>query len=74
MHGTPQAPSDLHRHRLLTSRFRGASNDWYFRDGKNANEVTVSGVFSSNDPADLHAAVLAGLGVAQSARAHFDDQ
>lgn len=73
-HGIPQRPSDLMKHRLLASRYRGGSGNWRLSDGGEDIEVPVSGIFSSNDPADLHAAVLAGLGIAHSARALFDAQ
>ncbi len=74
VHGIPERPSDLGKHRLIASRYRGVSGRWHFRDGDDQVEFPVSGFFSSNDPADIHSAALAGLGIAQSARGLFDPQ
>ncbi|MFD2138340.1 substrate binding domain-containing protein [Novosphingobium resinovorum] len=71
-HGCPLHPSDLDRHELVTNRYLGATSDWLF---KNCEQQTLSPTarrLSCNSPADIHAAVLAGIGIAQSARGLFD--
>lgn len=71
-HGTPRTPSDLQRHALVTHQYRGSSSPWVFRDHGALVEYSPAGRFSCNDPADMRAAALAGIGVAQSARGLFD--
>lgn len=70
-HGTPAQPEEILDHRLVTNRYRGATSDWHFRVDGHALAIPVSGRFSSNHPADLQAAVVAGLGIGQSARGLF---
>ncbi len=71
-HGAPAQPAEIHDHYLVTSRYRGATSDWHFDLDGQGLAIPVCGRFSSNHPADLHAAVVAGLGIGQSARGLFD--
>ncbi|MET3528594.1 LysR family transcriptional regulator [Phenylobacterium koreense] len=71
-HGAPLTPSDLDAHHLLANRYLGAVGAWRFQHSEREVVTPTSGRFSCNDPADVHAAVLAGLGIAQSARALFE--
>ncbi|MFB8343914.1 LysR substrate-binding domain-containing protein [Brucella cytisi] len=73
-HGIPLKPSDLDTHHLLANRHLGAIGDWRFKNSERDTVTPMSGRFSCNNPADMHAAVLAGLGIAQSARALFEPQ
>ena len=73
-HGMPSRPSDLHAHELLPNRYLGAIIDWHFAGSEQDLVTPPAGRFSCNSPADMRAAVLAGLGIAQSARAVFDAQ
>lgn len=71
-HGVPSTPSDLGTHQLLANRYLGAISDWHFANSERDIVTPAAGKFSCNDPADMHAAVLAGLGIVQSARALFE--
>jgi LysR family transcriptional regulator for bpeEF and oprC len=73
-HGVPLTPSDLYTHQLLANRHLGAISDWYFSNSEQDIISPVAGRFSSNNPADMHAAVLAGLGIVQSARKLFEEE
>ncbi|MFD2249369.1 LysR family transcriptional regulator for bpeEF and oprC [Pseudochelatococcus lubricantis] len=71
-HGVPLKPSDLDAHHLLANRYLGAISNWHFKNSEREIVTPASGRFSCNNPADTHAAVLAGLGIVQSARALFE--
>ena len=71
-YGVPLKPSDLDTHQLLANRYLGAASDWHFTNGDRDMVTPMGGKFSCNNPADMRAAALAGLGVVQSARALFD--
>lgn len=71
-HGVPLTPSDLDTHQLLANRHLGAIIDWCFSNSERNIVCPMSGRFSGNNPADIHAAALAGLGIVQSARALFE--
>lgn len=70
--GVPGTPSDLSTHQLLPNRYLGAISDWQFKDSERDTITPKAGKFSCNSPADMHAAVLAGLGIVQSARTLFE--
>lgn len=70
--GVPLHPSELDRHQLIANRHLGEMSDWRFNNSQSDVLKPPLGRFSCNNPADMHAAVLAGLGVAQSSRALFD--
>ncbi|MEW5420579.1 LysR family transcriptional regulator [Amorphus sp. 3PC139-8] len=72
-HGFPVTPADLNEHQLVTNRHRGAINNWHFSTAEGEFAMPAAGRFGSNDPADIHAAVLAGLGIAQGARGVFEE-
>ncbi len=62
-HGLPRSAQELGKHRLLT--FIGASSDWALSTARGGTvNVTPSGRFSSNTISALHAASLAGAGIA----------
>ena len=62
-HGLPRSAQELDKHRLLT--FIGASSDWVLSPVRGeAVTVTPSGRFRSNTISALHAATLAGAGIA----------
>jgi LysR family transcriptional regulator, regulator for bpeEF and oprC len=70
--GIPMRPNDLSGHRLVAHRSQGAVTAWRFRDGEGHMSVPVTAQFSCDNPTDLHAAVLAGLGICQAARGLFE--
>ncbi len=72
--GTPSRPSDLNAHHLLASRFLGSINDWHFADCEPASVSPRLARFVCNEPFDLHAAVVAGLGLTQIAYGLFDSE
>jgi len=72
IHDRPLHPSDLDRHELVTNRYLGATSDWLFKNCEQQIISPTSKRLSCNSPADIHAAVLAGIGIAQSARGLFD--
>lgn len=72
IHGVPLDPSQLDKHQLIANRYLGATSDWHFRNGSSDVLTPALGWFCCNNPADIRAAVLAGLGIAQSARGLFE--
>lgn len=70
--GAPATPDDLEQHQHVAHRFRGAPADWMFSGPGGPVVKPALARFSCNQSADLHAAVLGGLGIAQSARALFE--
>jgi DNA-binding transcriptional LysR family regulator len=62
-HGLPRSAQELDNHRLLT--FIGASSDWQLSAARGGSvNVTPAGRFRSNTISALHAATLAGAGIA----------
>ncbi|NVZ49825.1 LysR family transcriptional regulator [Pseudomonas sp. B6002] len=62
-HGLPRSAQELDAHRLLT--FIGATSDWALSPARGETiKVTPSGQFRSNTISALHAATLAGAGIA----------
>ncbi|MGY2161431.1 LysR family transcriptional regulator [Pseudomonas tolaasii] len=62
-HGLPRSAQELDKHRLLT--FVGASSDWELTAVRGGTvKVTPSGQFRTNTISALHAATLAGAGIA----------
>ncbi|MBV8604819.1 MAG: LysR family transcriptional regulator [Pelomonas sp.] len=65
-HGTPLAPSDLQRHRIVRGPVGWQDSAWRFeRDGRIAS-IEVAPKFSTNDTAGALAAALGGLGIAST--------
>lgn len=63
LHGLPRTAQELDSHRLLT--FIGASSDWELSSARGASvKVTPTGQFKTNTISALHAAALAGAGIA----------
>lgn len=62
-HGSPSSPEDLKAHNCLTHAF-GSRAEYRLRRGGQALSVAVTGTLFSNETAVLHAAALAGGGVA----------
>jgi DNA-binding transcriptional LysR family regulator len=62
-HGAPARPEDLKAHNCLTHAF-GSRAEYRLRQGGQALSVAVSGRLFSNETAVLHAAALAGAGIA----------
>ena len=74
-HGRPRTPEDLARHNCLalTLRETRLARDWRFRrDGADFTLMPKGGM-SFSDGAALHAAVLAGYGLAQKHGYYVDD-
>lgn len=74
LQGVPQHPSELSQHQLIANRYLGEMSDWRFTNSQNEVVKPAVSRFSCNSPADMHAAVMAGMGVAQSARGLFDKE
>ncbi|AYD01063.1 hypothetical protein NCHU2750_16740 [Neorhizobium sp. NCHU2750] len=64
-HGEPQTPADLAQHHCLPYLFEGTSRQWRFRGDQGAFTVATPSRFRTNDAASVHAAAIAGLGIAQ---------
>ncbi|MEO5325773.1 LysR family transcriptional regulator [Mesorhizobium sp. CC13] len=60
--GVPTKPSDLAAHLCLGLNFQSRFNDWEFRGGR---KVRMDGRFTCNSVEALHAACLAGVGIAR---------
>lgn len=67
--GTPQTPEDLLQHNCLPYIYQpsGKSAEWLFERQGRKFSLEVAGNFSSNDPAALIDAAVAGIGVHQTA-------
>ena len=61
--GTPQKPEDLRGHELLTPEGEGPEFRMTLVRGAKRAEVRVTSRLAVNDPAVLHAATAAGLGI-----------
>ena len=64
-HGLPDHPDQLVDHSCLILKNAVAMNDWAFLYDGAIHKVHVDGRFESNSGVAIHAAALAGLGVAQ---------
>jgi len=64
-HGLPDHPEQLADHSCLIMRNAVAMNDWAFLYDGAIRKVHVDGRFESNSGVAIHAAALAGLGIAQ---------
>lgn len=63
--GTPQSPDDLAAHRCLASSGPARGYQWQLGAGKQARQVKVRPVFSSNQIAAAIDAAASGLGIGQ---------
>ncbi len=63
-HGTPQAPGDLTRHVCLVFTRTPDPMHWVFRGDQGEQPVQIAGRLRANSIEAIHAAALAGLGVA----------
>lgn len=73
-HGIPKAPTDLDRHSCLPFLFQGGSKTWKFRDSAGEIVLAPSANLRTNDAESVHAAALAGLGLAQGPSWMFADE
>lgn len=73
-HGIPKAPADLDRHSCLPFLFQGSSKTWKFQDTEGEIAFAPSARLRTNDAESVHAAVLAGLGLAQGPSWMFADE
>ncbi|HCO54829.1 MAG TPA: LysR family transcriptional regulator [Pelagibacterium sp.] len=64
-HGTPTDLDELASHSCLPFTFQGNSKTWKFQGPDGPIVVTPFGPLRTNDPESVHAAVLAGMGLAQ---------
>ena len=62
--GVPTEPIDLTTHVCLTLNFQSRFNDWEFRSAS-GRKVSIGGGFTCNSVEALHAACLAGVGIAR---------
>ncbi|WP_245881213.1 LysR family transcriptional regulator [Thalassospira marina] len=65
--GIPRKPQDLVNHNCLHLSSRESFNDWHFETPEGHMSFRAQGSFSANDGDALHAAVVAGLGMARLA-------
>lgn len=64
--GTPASPSDLERHALVVYAPGGAPRAWRFQGKFGSITIQPKGPFRTNDADQIHAAVLADLGLAHT--------
>lgn len=64
-YGVPQTPEDLRRHNCLMLSHPSGLNDWVLQGSDGPRVIHVSGNFASNFTDVLHAAALAGVGLAR---------
>ncbi|WP_307437438.1 LysR family transcriptional regulator [Labrys monachus] len=64
-YGTPASPDDLAHHKCLPFTFQGNSKTWKFKTSEGPIAIMPFGPLRTNDPESVHAAVLAGMGLAQ---------
>ena len=62
--GVPKEPIDLTIHDCLTLNFQSRFNEWEFRSAS-GRKVSIGGGFTCNSVEALHAACLAGVGIAR---------
>lgn len=64
-HGKPQLPSDLVQHNCLAYTYQNqGAYEWRFSQGKQQQQVKISGTFATNNSQALRKAALAGYGIA----------
>ena len=66
-HGLPKKPEDLHDHNCLILSTAQALTDWEFSHNGETRKIHVDGPFEANSGVAVHAATLAGIGIAQLA-------
>ncbi|MEX2617059.1 MAG: LysR family transcriptional regulator [Alphaproteobacteria bacterium] len=66
-HGLPKVPEDLRDHNCLILNTAQAINDWEFSSNGESRRIHIEGTFEANSGIAVHAATLAGLGIAQLA-------
>ncbi len=66
-HGLPKLPEDLSEHNCLILSTAQALSDWEFSQGGETRKIHVDGPFEANSGVAVHAATLAGIGIAQLA-------
>ena len=66
-HGLPKLPEDLSEHNCLILSTAQALSDWEFSQGGETRKIHVDGPFKANSGVAVHAATLAGIGIAQLA-------
>ncbi|PCC72322.1 DNA-binding transcriptional regulator, LysR family [Nannocystis exedens] len=66
-HGEPKHPEELAHHACVAFVFDGKPRPWEFRRGERALRFLPRGPMRTNDAEYIRAAVLAGLGLAQTA-------
>lgn len=71
--GTPRSPQDLERYICLPYLFEGGSKAWKFQGADADITISPSARLRTNDAASVHAAVLAGYGLAQGPSWMFAD-
>lgn len=71
--GIPEELADLDRHSCLPFLFQGGSKTWKFLTAQGEVAVAPSARLRTNDAESVHAAVLAGLGLAQGPSWMFAD-
>ncbi|WP_084168940.1 LysR family transcriptional regulator [Paraburkholderia acidipaludis] len=60
--GVPRAPADLAAHELLS--VANSPRTWEFSDARHSQRISVHGPLTASSHATVHAAALAGLGIA----------
>jgi LysR family transcriptional regulator for bpeEF and oprC len=70
-HGTPQDPSQLRFHNLVTGYANHRALAWCFKTPSGPLAIEPTGNVRSNDAEAVRAAALAGLGIAHDAQAMF---
>lgn len=72
--GAPAGPYDLDRHACIAFVFQRSVRPWSFRSGEGVVEHIPKGPLRTNDAEHIRAAVLAGLGIAQTPRWLFSTE
>lgn len=73
-YGSPKAPADLEHHTCLPFMFQGSSKTWKFRGPEGEITIGPTARLRTNDADSVHAAVRAGLGLAQGPSWMFADE
>jgi DNA-binding transcriptional LysR family regulator len=66
LHGGPETPEDLNRHRAVVFVERGLAQPWTFGSGPDAKRILPRGVFRTSDIEQMRMGVLEHLGIAQA--------
>lgn len=61
--GMPKTPQDLCEHDCVVYSLLTTQNEWFFTGPNGKEKVTVAGRFSTNSPAAMREATLAGMGI-----------